>query len=149
MSSIAITLAIVTGSEMAGFSALIREKFSNNVEIENVEGNINSENDINYENASNSLSLYSTREVSGSGFVTIGNVSYIYDAAGLAEFRNSVNEGNNYAGKVVYLMSDIDMSSVCSAAVGSWVPIGGSRNIFCRNLQWKLSYSKQPIYKQC
>ncbi len=115
---------------MAGFSALIQEKFSNNVEE-----NINAlEENTNYENVSDSISLYSTREASGSGFVTIGNVSYIYDAAGLAEFRNSVNGGNNYAGKVIYLMSDIDMSTVCSATVGSWVPIGGSRSILCWNI---------------
>ncbi len=51
-------------------------------------------------------------------------VTYIYDSEDMCEFRDSVNAGNDYAGKTVYVMADIDLSDVCSASIGSWEPIG-------------------------
>ena len=51
-------------------------------------------------------------------------VTYIYDSEDMCEFRDSVNAGNDYAGKSVYVMADIDMSDVCSSSIGSWEPIG-------------------------
>ncbi len=51
-------------------------------------------------------------------------VTYIYDSQDMCEFRDSVNVGNSYAGKTVYVMADIDMSDVCSSSIGSWKPIG-------------------------
>ena len=51
-------------------------------------------------------------------------ITYIYNTSDLIAFRNDVNSGENYSGRTVYLMSDIDMSSICSSSVGSWVPIG-------------------------
>jgi hypothetical protein len=51
-------------------------------------------------------------------------ITYIYDAQDFAEFRDNVNAGNNYAGKTIYLMDNIDLTSVCSETVGTWTPIG-------------------------
>lgn len=51
-------------------------------------------------------------------------VTYLYDAQDLVAFRDKVNAGDSYAGKTVYVMADIDMSSICSETVGTWEPIG-------------------------
>lgn len=51
------------------------------------------------------------------------NTTYIYDEQDLVELRDKVNAGDNLAGKTIYLMSDIDLSTICSAEIGSWVPI--------------------------
>ena len=57
-------------------------------------------------------------------------ITYIYSTEDLVEFRNSVNAGNTYAGKTVYLMADIDLSTICSETLGSWQPIGNSSTYF-------------------
>ena len=48
----------------------------------------------------------------------------IKTAQEMVTFRNSVNNGTTYEGKTVTLLNDIDLSSVCSASIGSWEPIG-------------------------
>ena len=58
------------------------------------------------------------------------NITYIYTIEDLVKFRDSVNTGNNYKGKTVYLMADIDMSEVCSDILGSWTPIGATGTYF-------------------
>ena len=60
----------------------------------------------------------------------IETVTYIYNIEDLVRFRDSVNAGNNYAGKTVYVMADIDMSPACSETVGSWTPIGATGTYF-------------------
>lgn len=50
----------------------------------------------------------------------------ISTAQELKEFATRVNNGENFEGKIVALMNDIDLSSVCSESVGSWIPIGSS-----------------------
>ena len=62
-----------------------------------------------------------TSTSSNSGFVQDGNNFYIYDRAGLIEFRNQVNEGQPFTGCTVTLMADIDLSDI-----SSWIPIGGT-----------------------
>ena len=57
-------------------------------------------------------------------------VTYIYDASDLVAFRDAVNAGNNYSGKIVYLMDDIDLSTVCSSTLGSFMPIGATGTYF-------------------
>ena len=58
-------------------------------------------------------------------------VTYIYNIEDLVKFRDSVNAGNGYAGKTVYVMEDIDMSTHCSEALGvSWEPIGATGTNF-------------------
>jgi len=57
-------------------------------------------------------------------------VTHIYNIDDLVKFRDSVNAGNNYAGKTVYVMADIDMSPACSETVGSWTPIGATGTVF-------------------
>ncbi|MBO5478219.1 MAG: hypothetical protein J6A04_00585, partial [Clostridia bacterium] len=57
-------------------------------------------------------------------------VTYIYDASDLVAFRDAVNAGDNYSGKTVYLMDDIDLSTVCSSTLESWIPIGTSATYF-------------------
>jgi len=55
------------------------------------------------------------------------NITYIYDVQDFVAFRDAVNAGDNYSGKTVYLMNDIDLSSVCSASLKkSFTPIGNS-----------------------
>ncbi len=51
-------------------------------------------------------------------------VTYIYTSEDMVNFKNSVNSGDDYTGKTVYVMADIDMSNVCSESIGSWEPIG-------------------------
>lgn len=53
-------------------------------------------------------------------------VLYIYNVQDMVNFKNSVNAGNNYAGKTVYLMNDLDLKTVCGENIGSWEPIGDS-----------------------
>ena len=62
-----------------------------------------------------------TSTSSNSGFVQDGNNFYIYDRAGLIEFRNQVNKGEPFTGCTVTLMADIDLSYI-----SSWIPIGGA-----------------------
>lgn len=54
--------------------------------------------------------------------------TYIYNANDMLAFSNSINAGNNYRGKKVYLMADIDMSTVCSSTKGSWRPTGVAKS---------------------
>lgn len=51
-------------------------------------------------------------------------VLYIYNVEDLIKFRNSVNTGDTYAGKTVYLMNDLDLKDICGGHIGSWTPIG-------------------------
>ena len=63
--------------------------------------------------------------------VDTDTVTYIYNIEDLVKFRDSVNAGNDYAGKTVYVMADIDMSTHCSEALGvSWTPIGATGTAF-------------------
>lgn len=48
----------------------------------------------------------------------------------MVRFRDAVNAGDSYEGKTVYLMADIDLSTVCSSTLGSWVPIGATGTTF-------------------
>ena len=58
-------------------------------------------------------------------------VLYIYNIDDLVRFRDSVNAGNDYVGKTVYVMADIDMSPACSEESGvSWTPIGSTGTYF-------------------
>lgn len=50
---------------------------------------------------------------------------YITDLNSLLEFRESVKNGNNYAGKTVYLMENVDLASE-----DNWEPIGEFRGTF-------------------
>ena len=56
----------------------------------------------------------------GYDWMTWSNVYYVYDAQGLAEFRDSVNDGNTYAGYTIKLRDNIDLSELN----GAWTPIG-------------------------
>ena len=53
------------------------------------------------------------------------NEFHIRSLEDLIAFRNSVNEGNTYAGKTVYLEKDIDLKNV-----DNWQPIGTSEHSF-------------------
>ena len=52
----------------------------------------------------------------------------IYTAKELADFRDKVNTGLSYEGKIIKLGNDIDLSSVCGRNINgqeiSWEPIG-------------------------
>ena len=50
----------------------------------------------------------------------------ITTAQELKEFATKVNNGDNFSGKTVVLMNDIDLASVCSSTIGSWTPIGNN-----------------------
>ena len=60
---------------------------------------------------------------------SIENLRYIANAQDMCTFRDIVNGGNNFAGKIVELTADIDLSSVCYRVDGtaendvSWMPI--------------------------
>ncbi len=59
-----------------------------------------------------------TAPVSADETITISTL------AELEAFRDSVNEGDTYEGKIVKLAADIDMSEKYGADKGSWTPIG-------------------------
>ena len=65
-------------------------------------------------------------KVNGTSIYTksVTNMRYISTAADMVAFRDAVNGGNTFEGKYVDVIADIDMSSVCSSSLGSWVPIG-------------------------
>ncbi|MCI8700360.1 MAG: hypothetical protein HFJ47_03340 [Clostridia bacterium] len=75
-------------------------------------------------------SINVTIEVNLDTEVNKEDATYIYNVNDLVTFRDSVNGGNDYAGKTVYLMSDIDMTAVCSDTIGSWLPIGNTDTYF-------------------
>ena len=52
------------------------------------------------------------------------NTLYVYSENDMKLFANSVNKGNNFSGKTVMLMSDIDLNNEV------WTPIGNSANKF-------------------
>ncbi len=52
------------------------------------------------------------------------NTLYIYNVNDMKLFANSVNKGNNFSGKTVKLMSDVDLEN------NEWTPIGNSTNNF-------------------
>ena len=56
--------------------------------------------------------------------INTDTILYIYNAQDLVEFRDKVNGGDDFKGKTVYVMADIDLSEVCSEEKGSWTPIG-------------------------
>ena len=60
----------------------------------------------------------------------VENMRCISTAQDLAKFRDQVNAGNDFSGKYVELTNDIDLSLVCSATVGNWVPIGDTSTSF-------------------
>lgn len=62
---------------------------------------------------------------------------YIYDDYDMQIFRDSVNAGNDYGGKTVYLMQDIDLKGICSEEIGSWEPIGTSEKCFAGTFDGK------------
>lgn len=94
--------------------------------------------------ASNFLNLSSNKIQGDNKTVRLENTStitYIYDAQDLVNFRDSVNAGDTYEGKTVYLMDDIDLSTVCGKSVDtdgdgtgdtevSWTPIGTTTTNF-------------------
>ena len=54
----------------------------------------------------------------------ITNTRYIATAQDMVAFRMMVKGGNGFTGQIVELTNDIDLSTVCSAELGNWVPIG-------------------------
>ena len=56
--------------------------------------------------------------------VTTGSKYTIRSAEELAYFAQLVNSGNAFAGGVVTLARDIDLSAVCGEGIGNWTPIG-------------------------
>ena len=57
-------------------------------------------------------------------YATVDGVMEIYTANGLKAFAELVNGGENFAGKTVKLVNDINLNNV------EWTPIGTSSNIF-------------------
>lgn len=54
-----------------------------------------------------------------------------------AEFRDKVNSGFTYAGKTIELGKDINLETICSSTIGTWVPIGTDTNLFKGTLDGK------------
>lgn len=52
------------------------------------------------------------------------NTLYVYNASDMKLFAHSVNKGNNFSGKTVKLMSNVDLQDE------QWTPIGNSTNKF-------------------
>ncbi len=62
------------------------------------------------------------------------NLKYIYTVEDLIKFRDSVNKGDNFKGKTVYLMLDLDLGTICGEKIGSWERIGTENMPFLRNI---------------
>lgn len=58
--------------------------------------------------------------------LSASNEVYINSVEDFVAFRNNVNNGTTYSGYKIILTTDLDLSSVCSPTLGSWVPIGKS-----------------------
>ena len=69
--------------------------------------------------------------VSLAGDGSIGNPFRIRSASDLEEFRDSVNGGMSYAGLVVRLEEDIDLTDVLEHSSNGWEPIGTYLSPFC------------------
>ena len=48
----------------------------------------------------------------------------------LIAFRDKVNSGKNFEGKIITLEDNIDLSNVCGAGIGNWIPIGNENTPF-------------------
>ena len=121
--SIAMSLMLIAGGRLADISMPL-----NKAKLKNLSTSMETESNetvlTNRENSQNSTDT-------GERLENTDTITYIYDANDLANFRDSVNSGNDYSGKTVYVMADIDMSSVCSEELGvSWTPIGETGAIF-------------------
>ena len=126
LSSITVVLMLLAGSKMADFSAPFGKLMSAD-DLSRIAG----ETSKIAENENSGIAVVSETATtfalsSANRLQNTDTITYIYDAEDLAAFRDAVNAGNNYSGKTVYLMDDIDLSTVCSSSLGSWVPIGTS-----------------------
>ena len=75
----------------------------------------------------------------------VQNLRYISNAQDMVKFRDTVNAGKNFSGKYVELLNNIDMSTVCSSTVGSWVPIGAVGTAFAGTFNGNY-YNLQNLY---
>ena len=125
MASVSVFFVLFAVGRMSGIPVVFNhERILGNQEQINGTTDV-SEKDTTLEKVSRTISY------SGERLQNTDTITYIYDANDLATFRDSVNIGNSYEGKKVYVMADIDMSSVCSDTVGTWEPIGnGNSNRF-------------------
>ncbi len=96
---------------MAGFSASI-EKLINS-KITNSTGNSSTE--LESQKIMTYASTRAASDIPAEGYKVEGNNIYVYTAKGMVAFREEVNGGNTLASYTIYLMNDIDMSTVCSS----------------------------------
>jgi len=141
MFSIAMVLLLIVGGKLVGLYMPVNrleEDISEHVIREN-KTLVNDEGDTlltgdNYILENESGMLLRNNELQDNEITTLSEnndtITYIYTADDLVKFRDSVNAGNNYEGKTVYLMNDIDLSTVCSSTLGSWIPIGAAGTYF-------------------
>ena len=75
---------------------------------------------------------YGTRDDFVSGWYGDGSAKEytIRSAEELAYLAQLVNGGNDFSGKTVTLVRDIDLSAVCGEQIGNWTPIGNQSNKF-------------------
>lgn len=75
------------------------------------------------------------KKFSGGKFSSeLNEIIQIYNSEQFIDFADSVNDGNTYDGKNIFLMNDIDLSSVCGENINgeavSWEPINDFRGSF-------------------
>jgi len=114
-----IVLVAITGTNKENIETWFAEKTKEAIATENADTTRGGYEDSSQAEVINKFNLDAKLE-------NTDTITYIYTAEELNAFRDSVNAGDNYAGKTVYLMADIDMSSVCSSELGSWTPIGNT-----------------------
>ena len=136
MFSIVMVLLLIAGGKLAGICMPINrleEDISQHVIKENKTLVNDKEGTLltgdNYISDNESDMLLRNNDLQNNGITALSEnsdtVTYIYTADDLVKFRDSVNAGNAYTGKTVYLMNDIDLSTV-----GSWIPIGATGTVF-------------------
>ncbi len=144
MFSIVMVLLLIAGGKLAGICMPINrleEDISQHVIKENKTLVNDKEGTLltgdNYISDNESDMLLRNNDLQNNGITALSEnsdtVTYIYTADDLVKFRDSVNVGNAYTGKTVYLMNDIDLSTVCSSLLGSWEPINKFAGTFDGN----------------
>ena len=152
--SIIASVALITGSNSALFTAPINalENIKNSIStafsaddgaMEFDTPNVVAINDVATTNDNSEIAQIA---YTGTRLANTDTITYIYDEQDLLAFKNAVNAGNNYSGKTVYLMNDIDLTSVCSATAGTWVPIGNTTSAVFRGTFDGNNYTIQNLY---
>jgi hypothetical protein len=83
--------------------------------------------------------------IKSDGFIL--NTSEIYNSKDMLRMSSVVNTNiDDFAQKEVFLLNDINLSDVCSSALGSWSPIGNEEDITFKGTFYGNSHTISNLY---